>query len=170
MLWRGLKPDWNPAAWMSSDWKIHRWWLTANKRARDRVSGSSGRTFLGLYFLITSSVRLALRRVWQLGIIHINSYDLTCTILNDLSKPEMARFRVGVSVGQGCPTLLLVIECPAKFSSNSNQKNTPALNFQVILETLISCFRCVWLKLELNFAGQTITRSRVGHPWCRPFV
>ncbi len=38
-------------------------------------------------------------------------------------------------------------------------------NLQAILKTLISCFRCVWLELELNFAGQSIARSRIGHPW-----
>ncbi len=35
----------NPAVWMSSDWKIHQWWPTANERARHRAAGSSGRTF-----------------------------------------------------------------------------------------------------------------------------
>ncbi len=35
----------NPAEWMSSDWKIHQWWPTANERARYRAAGSSGRTF-----------------------------------------------------------------------------------------------------------------------------
>ncbi len=33
-----------------------------------------------------------------------------------------------------------------------------------ILKTLISCFRCFWLELELNFIGQLITRSRIGTP------
>jgi len=33
---------------------------------------------------------------------------------------------------------------------------TPAFNFQVILKTLIGCFRCVWLELEINCAGQSI--------------
>ncbi len=31
----------------------------------------------------------------------------------------------------------------------------------------LSCFRCVWLELELNFAGQSIARSRVVHPWSK---
>ncbi len=35
----------NPAVWMSSDWKIHWRWPTANERARYRAAGSSGRTF-----------------------------------------------------------------------------------------------------------------------------
>jgi len=47
------------------------------------------------------------------------------------------------------------------------KSNTPALNFQVILKTLIGCFRCVWLGLEINCAGQSIGRSRVGHPCFR---
>ncbi len=33
----------NPAVWMSSGWKIHQWWPTANKRARYRALGSSER-------------------------------------------------------------------------------------------------------------------------------
>ncbi len=38
----------NPAVWMSSDWKIHRW-PTANERARYRAAG---RTFFFLSFFI----------------------------------------------------------------------------------------------------------------------
>ncbi len=36
----------SPAVWMSSYWKIHQWWPTANERARYRAAGSSGRTFV----------------------------------------------------------------------------------------------------------------------------
>jgi len=50
------------------------------------------------------------------------------------------------------------------------KSNTPAFHFQAIPKTLIGCFRCVWLELEINCAGQSIGRSRVGHTcsrWCR---
>ncbi len=42
--------------------------------------------------------------------------------------------------------------------------NTPVCNYQVALNTLISCFRCVWLGLELKSAGWLLSRSRVGDP------
>ncbi len=35
----------NPAVWMSSDWKIHRRWPSANERQRYRAEGSSGRSY-----------------------------------------------------------------------------------------------------------------------------
>ncbi len=34
-----------------------------------------------------------------------------------------------------------------------------------ILKTLISCFRCVWLVLELNLLGHRSSRINVPHPW-----
>ncbi len=70
-----------------------------------------------------------------------------------------------VALNQGCLTLLLAIDCPAKFSPNSN---IPASNCRGILNTSISFFRCVWLELELNFAGQSIAKRRVGHPSLKP--
>ncbi len=42
---------------------------------------------------------------------------------------------VCVCVQLGCPTLLLAIDCPAKFSSNSNQTH---------LKQLIKVFRITW--------------------------
>jgi len=42
--------------------------------------------------------------------------------------------------------------------------NTPVLKFQVPSETLISCFRCVWLGLELNSAGTPASRTEFGDP------
>ncbi len=66
-----------------------------------------------------------------------------------------------VSIQQGCPTLLLAIDCPAKFSSISNQTH-PSLIFKRSWRTLAASG--VWLELELNFAGQSIARSRVVHP------
>ncbi len=42
--------------------------------------------------------------------------------------------------------------------------NTPVLKFQVPSETLISCFRCVWLGLELNYAGTPASRTEFGDP------
>ncbi len=37
----------------------------------------------------------------------------------------------------------------------------------VILKTLISLFRCVWLGLKLNSAGQQPSRTDVTYPWSR---
>ncbi len=57
-------------------------------------------------------------------------------------------------------TLCLGTHCPAKFISNL-LRNTWPVTFQVILKTVISWLRCVWLGLELNSAGQWVPRSRV---------
>ncbi len=44
---------------------------------------------------------------------------------------------------------------PADFSSNPNQTHLYTFcSFLMILKTLISLFSCVWLGLELHFAGQ----------------
>ncbi len=40
----------NPAVWMSSDWKLHQWWPTANARARYRACREARR---GLFFFFT---------------------------------------------------------------------------------------------------------------------
>jgi len=48
------------------------------------------------------------------------------------------------------------------------QSNTPTFNFQVILKTIAGFFRCVWLGLEMNCAGQSVGRSRNVHPWPKP--
>ncbi len=45
----------NPAVWMSSDWKIHLRWPTANERAIYRAAGSSGGLF---FFLYKASIRI----------------------------------------------------------------------------------------------------------------
>jgi len=56
------------------------------------------------------------------------------------------------------PTSVLEGRCPAEFSSNLPQhislevSNKPS-------KTLISCFRCVWLGLELNSAGHRPYRT-----------
>ena len=42
---------------------------------------------------------------------------------------------------------------------------SPACSFLVVLKTLISWFRWVWLELELN-SGKWILRARVAQPWC----
>ncbi len=41
-----LSVNHNPAMWMSSDWKIHQRWPTANERTRHRAAGSSERNYL----------------------------------------------------------------------------------------------------------------------------
>ncbi len=63
---------------------------------------------------------------------------------------------------QGWGTLILEGHSPAEFSSNPEKpwKKIP----NCILKTLISCFRCVWLGLELNSAGHRPSRINVPHP------
>ncbi len=43
--------------------------------------------------------------------------------------------------------------------------NSPNCDFLMILKTLISMLRCVWLKLELNSAGKWISWARFEDPW-----
>ncbi len=45
--------------------------------------------------------------------------------------------------------------------------NTPVCNYQVALNTLISCFRCVYWGLELNSAGHRPSRTEFGEPCYR---
>ncbi len=48
-----------------------------------------------------------------------------------------------IALNQGWAASVLEARCPAEFSSNPNQTHLPS--FLVILKTLISLFRCVWL-------------------------
>ncbi len=54
----------NPTVWMSSDWKIHQRWPTANERARYRAARSSRRSFFFLFFFLTKQ---ALEYTEQVG-------------------------------------------------------------------------------------------------------
>ncbi len=49
---------------------------------------------------------------------------------------------------QGQATSVLECRCPAEFSFDPEKTHLPVA--LVILKTLISLFRCVWLGLELN--------------------
>ncbi len=53
---------------------------------------------------------------------------------------------------QGSSNRSLEAQSAAKFSSNPDQTHLPVI-FLMILKTLISMLRCVWLGLELNSAG-----------------
>ncbi len=63
---------------------------------------------------------------------------------------------------QGWGTLILEGHSPAEFSSNPEKpwKKIP----NCILKTLISCFRCVWLGLEINSAGTPALRDQRSPP------
>ncbi len=63
---------------------------------------------------------------------------------------------------QGQATSVLECRCPAEFSSNP-EKNPLLPVALVILKTLISLFRCVWLGLELNSTGQRDSRTDVAY-------
>ncbi len=54
--------------------------------------------------------------------------------------------------------------CPAEFSSNLPQHTCMEAS-SMCSKTLISCFRCVWLGLELNSAGHQPSRTISGEPW-----
>ncbi len=65
---------------------------------------------------------------------------------------------------QGSPNLILEGLCPAEFSSNLPQHTSLEVS-SIPSKTLISCFRCVWLGLELNSAGHRPSRTVSGDPW-----
>lgn len=54
-----------------------------------------------------------------------------------------------------CAVSLLEIYLPADWHC------TPACNFHVNPQALISSFRCIWLELELNSAGWSSSSSRI---------
>ncbi len=65
---------------------------------------------------------------------------------------------------QGSSNLILEGRCPAEFSSNLPQHTCLEVS-SIPSKTLISCFRCVWLGLELNSAGHRPSRTELGDPW-----
>ncbi len=67
---------------------------------------------------------------------------------------------------QGSPNLILEDLCPAEFSSNLPQHTSLEVS-SIPSKTLISCFRCVWLGLEINSAGHRPSRTVSGDPWSR---
>ncbi len=64
---------------------------------------------------------------------------------------------------QGSSNLILEGRCPAEFSSNLPQ-HTCLEVWSIPSKTLISCFRCVWLGLELNSAGHRALQDRTWWP------
>ncbi len=69
---------------------------------------------------------------------------------------------------QGSSNLILEGRCPAEFSSNLPQHTCLEVS-SIPVKSLISCFRCVWLGLELNSAGHRPSRTELGDPWFRCF-
>ncbi len=65
---------------------------------------------------------------------------------------------------QGSSNLILEGRCPAEFSSNLPQHICMEV-WSIPSKSLISCFRCVWLGLELNSAGHRPSRTELGDPW-----
>ncbi len=64
----------NPAVWIRSNWKIHRWCPSANERARYRAAGGSGRTFnffkvINVSHLQTTCIHFDLR-IYRSGRLH----------------------------------------------------------------------------------------------------
>ncbi len=60
---------------------------------------------------------------------------------------------------QGSSNLILEGRCPAEFSSNLPQNSCLEVS-SIPSKTLISCFRCVELGLELNSAGTPALQDR----------
>ncbi len=71
-----------------------------------------------------------------------------------------------ISLNQGSSNLILEGRCPAEFSSNLPQ-NTCLEVSSMPSKSLISCFRCVWLGLELNSAGHWPSRTELADPWSK---
>ncbi len=69
-------------------------------------------------------------------------------------------------VKQGSSNLFLEGRWPAEFSSNLPQHTCLEVS-SIPSKTLISCFRCVWLGLELNSARHRPSRTELGDPWCK---
>ncbi len=75
-----------------------------------------------------------------------------------MAKQTTWQFNAGVTkLGPGG-------QCPAEFSSNLPQ-HTCLEVWSIPSKSLISCFRCVWLGLELNSAGHRPSRTELGDPW-----
>ncbi len=66
-------------------------------------------------------------------------------------------------IKQGSSNLILEGLCPAEFSSNLPQHTCLEVS-SIPSKTLISCFRCVWLELELNSAGTPALQDRTWWP------
>ncbi len=64
---------------------------------------------------------------------------------------------------QESSNLILEGRCPSEFSSNLPQ-HTCLEVWRIHSKTLIICFRCVWLGLELNSAGTSVSNSIPGGP------
>ncbi len=71
-----------------------------------------------------------------------------------------------VPLEQGSSNLILEGWCPAEFSSNLSQHTCLEVS-SIPSKSLISCFRCVWLGLELNSAGHRPSRTELGDPCTR---
>ncbi len=67
------------------------------------------------------------------------------------------------TLGQGSSNLILEGRSPAEFSSNLPQHTCLEVS-SIPIKTLISCFRCVWLGLELNSAGTPALQDRTWWP------
>ncbi len=67
------------------------------------------------------------------------------------------------ALNQGSSNLILEGQCPAEFSSNLPQHTCLEVS-SIPSKSLISCFRCVWLGLELNSAGHWPSRTELGDP------
>ncbi len=78
-------------------------------------------------------------------------------------EPALHFFPPLQPLDQGSSNLILEGRCPAEFSSNLPQHTCMEAS-SIPSKTLISCFRCVWLGLELNSAGTPALQDRTWWP------
>ncbi len=78
-------------------------------------------------------------------------------------------FRYWLYILKGCQTQFLEGSSPAEFSFNPAPTHTPC-SFQISLNVLISWIGCVWIGLNLNFAGLWPSRNWVWHPRLKGIV
>jgi len=102
------------------------------------------------------SLSLTFMYCWPFNYLSDTSY-LDCALC--FHTVNRAFSQTVMTLGQGCPNLVLEGHCPAVFSSSLPQHTCKFLvclmTFKLI-KTLISRFRCVYLELELNSAGQNL--------------
>jgi len=108
----------------------------------------------------------ALSTLPSIPLLDICLFDLLFVLIKlhvDLLSPLTSH-----SLHQGCSNLVLEGRCPAGFSTNLPQHTCMEAS-SMPSKSLISCFRCVLLGLELNSAGHQPSRTEFGQPWSKAF-
>ncbi len=114
-----------------------------------------------LPLLYSTIFALSMERTWFT--FHCWLYNL-CIVVYVTNKTWNLNLKLKpcsvLGLTQRSPTLFLEIYLPPEFSSWSN---TPVCNYQVLLQILVSWFRCVWSGLELNSPGTGLSSPALTH-------